>query len=288
VDPLVRAECARKSGIGLRVRHYRELLEGAQELGWAEAITENFLGRGGRPRAVLERVRRDSPVILHGVSLSIGATDPLRAGYLEALRDLADQIQPAWVSDHLCFGGFGGHYAHDLLPLPYTEEALENVASRVAVVQEVLGRRILLENVSSYVEYRASVMTEWEFLAEVAERSDCLILLDVNNVWVSAKNHGFSPDHYLAGLPPTRVAQFHLAGHRDCGDFLLDDHGSAVPECVWELYRKALRRFGPLPAIVEWDDAVPELDRLLAEAETAERIQGEVFATRPTRPEARA
>jgi uncharacterized protein (UPF0276 family) len=278
VESLVVAERARRCGIGLRVRHYRELLEGARELGWAEAITENFLGRGGRPRAVLERVRRDTPVILHGVSLSIGGTEPLHRGYLEALRELADRIEPALLSDHLCFGTFGGHYAHDLWPLPYTEEALEHVARRVAIAQEALGRRILLENVSSYVEYRTSVMPEWEFLSAVAERADCLILLDVNNVWVSARNHGFSPDDYLAGLPRARVAQFHLAGHADCGAFLLDNHGSQVPECVWGLYRKAVRRFGPLPAIVEWDDAVPELDRLLREAETAERIQREVLA----------
>jgi uncharacterized protein len=275
VDPRTETERAGGSGIGLRVRHYREFLERGYDLPWAEAVTENFLGRGGRPRAVLERVRRDAPLILHGVSLSIGGTDPLRRDYLGALRALAGEIEAAWVSDHLCFGGFGGHYAHDLWPLPYTEEALANVSARVSQVQDALGRRILLENVSSYVAYRSSTLSEWEFLAAVAERADCLILLDLNNVYVSAKNHGFSCDEYLGGLPPGRVAQFHLAGHRDCGEFLLDDHGSAVPDCVWDLYRRALARFGPVPAIVEWDDAVPVLQRLRFEALIAEGIERE-------------
>jgi len=264
----------------LRVRHYREFLERGYDLPWAEAITENFLGRGGRPRAVLERVRRDAPLILHGVSLSIGGTDPLRRDYLAAVRALAGEIDAAWVSDHLCFGGFGGHFAHDLWPLPFTEEALEHVCVRVTAVQEALGRRILLENVSSYVTYRASALREWEFLGAVAERADCLILLDLNNVYISAKNHGFSCDDYLSGLPAGRVAQFHLAGHRDCGDFLLDDHGSAVPDCVWELYRRALARFGSLPAIVEWDDAVPELPRLRFEALVASGIERECAGSR--------
>jgi uncharacterized protein len=265
-------------GVGLRVPHYDELLAGALACDFAEAISENFMGRGGRPRALLERVRRDMPVALHGVSLSIGGCDPLDAGYLTALGALAREIDAATVSDHLCFGTAGGHYAHDLWPLPYTEEALEHVVGRVRRVQEALGRRILLENVSSYVEYRESSLSEPAFLAEIAERADCLILLDVNNVHVSAMNHQFDPLDYLRALPARRVAQFHLAGHRYTGRFTLDDHGAPVSGAVWELYRAAVRRFGALPAIVEWDENVPSLTRLVAEAEAARQIERETLA----------
>ena len=216
------------------------------------------------------------------ISLSIGGLDPLSSGYLDGLAELASSISASSISDHLCFGTFGGHYAHDLWPLPYTEEALAHVVDRVKRVQDRLGQRLLLENVSSYVEYRASALRESEFLAEVVTRADALILLDVNNVYVSAQNHGFSPEDYLSDLPPERVRQIHVAGHRDAGGFLLDDHGSPVAEPVWLLYRRALQRFGAVPTLVEWDERVPELCVLEAEAERARLIAASELVQQPT------
>ena len=264
-------------GIGLRSKHYGRFLAEAPPVGWVEAVSENFLAPGGCPVAVLENVRRDVPVVLHGVSLAIGSVDPLDRRLLRGLRELADRVQPAYVSDHLCWGRHAGRYSHDLLPLPYTEEALAHVVSRVRQVQDVLGRQILLENVSSYVAYADSTLTEWEFLASVAEEADCGILLDVNNIFVSARNHGFDPDAYLAGIPDDRVGQFHLAGHSDHGTYLLDTHDAPVPDAVWELYRSALRRFGRVPALIEWDDHVPELERLVEESVRARAIEAEVL-----------
>src|SRR4051812_11960187 len=227
------------AGFGLRAQHYVDLLRGGARADFVEAISENFMARGGRAYDVLERVRADVPVALHGVSLSIGGLDPLSAPYLLALRELATRIDALSVSDHLCFGTFGGHYAHDLWPLPYTEEALQHVVERVQRVQELLGRQLLLENVASYVEYRASTLSEWEFLSEVVSRADAGILLDLNNVFVSAENHGFSAQTYLSALPKGRVEQFHLAGHSDAGGYLFDDHGSAVSAPVWQLYEQS-------------------------------------------------
>ena len=266
-----------RHGYGLRVPHYAALLEHGASAPCVEAITENFLNRGGRARAVLDRVRRDSEVVLHGVSLSIGSTDPLDLGYLGAIRDLARSIEATWISDHLCFGSVEGRRAHDLWPLPFTEEALAHVVNRVRRVQDVLGTRLLLENVSSYVEYRCSTIPEWEFLREVAQCADAFLLLDVNNVHVNSKNHGFSSETYLDALSPERVKQIHLAGHTDCETHAIDDHGSAVPRPVWELYRHTVRRFGPVVTIVEWDENVPELDVLRAESGKAQRIEREVL-----------
>jgi len=267
-------------GIGLRTRHFPRVLDGTARADWFEAISENFMIRGGRPLAVLERVRAEAPIVLHGVSLSIGSTDPLNLRYLDELADLAARFAPAWVSDHLCWGSVGGHYAHDLLPLPYTEEALALVAERVRVVQDRLRRRILLENVSSYLTFTHSTMPEWEFLAAVAERGDCGILLDVNNVYVSAMNHGFAPEAYVDGIPAARVGQIHLAGHSDHGTHLLDTHDAAVVPAVWELYRYALRRLGRVSTLVEWDDRIPELEEVVAEAERARAIESEVLDVR--------
>jgi uncharacterized protein (UPF0276 family) len=264
-------------GVGLRPRHFGRWLSERPPVAWVEATSENYLGLGGRPYAVLEKVRRDLPVVLHGVSLSIGATEPLDERYLASLRRLVDRIEPALVTDHLCWGRHGGRYVHDLWPLPYTEEALAHVVGRLGPVQELLGRRIALENVSSYVAYRDSTMTEWEFLAAVAERADCGILLDVNNVHVSAHNHGFDPHAYLAGLPADRVVQIHLAGHEDLGAYLLDSHDAAVPEPVWALYREAVARFGQVPTLVEWDDRIPELEVLVGESRKAAAIEAAVL-----------
>jgi uncharacterized protein (UPF0276 family) len=263
-------------GFGLRVQHYAEILQRGVEADLCEALTENFMGRGGRPLAVLERVRRDVPITLHGVSLSIGGTDPLSEPYLAELDELCRRFEPLLVSDHVCFGSVAGHRAYDLWPLPYTEEALEHVAARVRAVQDRLGRRICLENVSSYVEYRHSALSEWEFLSELSERADCLLLLDVNNVYVSARNHGFSETEFVWSLPHERVAQLHLAGHKDCGSHLLDDHGAPVADEVWKLYEVVRQRFGPLPTLVEWDENLPTLAEL--ERECARAAEKELHA----------
>lgn len=262
-----------RHGIGLRTAHFAQLLENGLRQGWVEAISENFMGRGGRPLAVLERVRRDVPVALHGVSLGIGGLEPLDLPYLQSLRALAERVEAWQVSDHLCFGGYGGHRAHDLWPLPFTEEALEHVVSRVAEVQEALGRRIALENVSSYVEYTASELTEWEFTAEVARRAGCDLLLDVNNLYVNAQNHGYDPLGALERVPAERVAYLHLAGHERQDGYLFDTHGGEVSDPVWGLYAAFVRRHGPKPTLIEWDQAVPPLERVLQESNRAATIE---------------
>ena len=264
-------------GIGLRPKHFPRLGDGTARVDWFEAISENYMVAGGRPRAALERARATAPIVLHGVSLSIGSTDALDDAYLRALADLIARVEPAWVSDHLCWSGVGGHYAHDLLPLPYTEEALAHVVERVIAVQDRLGRQILIENVSSYLTYTHSTLAEWEFLGAVAERADCGLLLDVNNVHVSATNHGFSAEAYMAGLPADRVGQIHLAGHTDMGAYLFDTHDGPVIDPVWDLYRQAVRRFGRVSTLVEWDDQIPELDVVCAEAERARAVEAEVL-----------
>lgn len=264
-------------GVGLRREHFDRVLAGPTSVDWFEVISENFMVRGGRPLHVLERVRRDYPLVLHGVSLSIGSTDPLRRDYLDELRTLAQRVEPAWISDHLCWTGVGGHNAHDLLPLPYTEEALEHVVERVGQVQDSLGRRIALENVSTYLSFEGSTLPEWEFLATVAERADCGILLDVNNIYVSAMNHGFDAELYLAAIPPERVWQIHLAGHTDKGTHLLDTHSRPVCDEVWDLYRSALRRIGAVPSLVEWDEDIPDWNTLEAESLRARMLRDEVL-----------
>jgi uncharacterized protein (UPF0276 family) len=265
-------------GVGLRPKHFPQLWDGTARVDWFEAISENYMVAGGRPVAALERARSQAPLVLHGVSLSIGSTDPLDEAYLRALESLVARFEPAWISDHLCWSGVGGHYAHDLLPLPYTEEALAHVVGRIEEVQERLGRRLLIENVSSYLTYAHSTIAEWEFLGAVAERADCGILLDVNNVHVSAENHGFDAREYLAGVPAERVGQIHLAGHTDMGTHLLDTHDGPVIDAVWDLYRLALRRFGRVSTLVEWDDHIPAFDVVCAEAERARVIEAEILA----------
>ena len=261
-------------GVGLRPKHYREFLETAPAVDWVEAISENFMGVGGRPLAVLEKVRRDRPVVLHGVSLGIGSVEPLDARYLKDWKALIDRIEPSIVSDHLCWGRAHGRYSHDLLPEPFTQEAVQRVAERVKQAQDFLGRRIALENVSSYLTFKQSEMTEWDFLAQVASAADCDILLDVNNIFVSSRNHGFDPDAYLAGVPVDRVAQIHLAGHQRRPEIIIDTHDGPVSDEVWALYARALARFGQVPTLIEWDDAVPPLEELLAEAQKARVIAG--------------
>lgn len=258
-------------GVGLRVPHYARALNHQLDVDWVELISENFFGRGGRPRAILETVCSDLPVVLHGVSMAIGSVDGVDEAYLDQLATVVDIAQPRWVSDHLCWSRFGNAHSHDLLPLPYTPEALEVVVRNVEQVQQRLGRTIALENVSSYVAFDSSEMPEWEFLAEVARRSGCNILLDVNNIVVSAKNFEFDPLDYLAGIPASKVVQIHLANHTDRGHYKFDSHRGAVPPEVWSLYEAAIRRFGPIPSLVEWDDEVPTWDVLRAEQREAAR-----------------
>jgi uncharacterized protein (UPF0276 family) len=270
-------------GLGLRVDHYEAILRDSPAVDWFEALTENYLVPGGKPLHYLMRVRERYPLALHGVSLSIGSTAPLDRGYLEQLKALAARIEPAWVSDHLCWTGVAGRNTHDLLPLPYTEEALRHIIARVRTVQDILGRRILLENVSSYVAFRASALSEWEFLAEVARGADCLLLLDVNNIYVSSVNHEFDPHAYLAGVPPERVQQIHLAGHENHGDYLIDTHDHPVPDPVWQLYAAALRRLGPVTTMIERDDRIPPLAELVAELDEARAVSARTLDEPPAR-----
>jgi uncharacterized protein (UPF0276 family) len=263
-------------GVGLRVQHYARALAEGLDVDWVEALTENFFGAGGRPLRVLEAVRREIPVVLHGVSLGVGSADPPSPAYLQRLRSLAERIEPAWISDHLCFTHVGGRHSHDLLPLPCTEEAIAVVVDNVLRVQDFLQRRIALENVSSYVEFTASAMPQWEFVAEVARRADCGIVFDVNNAIVNATNFGVDARAWLEALPRERVWQLHLANHTDRGPWKFDSHRGAVPDEVWSLYEEALRKFGRVSSLVEWDDDVPEWETLRAEqgkaAAIAERV----------------
>ena len=272
-------------GVGLRADHYEHILSHRPCVDWFEAITENYLDSGGRPLHILEQVRRDYPVALHGVALSIGSTDPLDDDYLRRLRALIDRIEPTLVTDHLCWTGVAGHKLYDLLPLPYTPETLAHVVEHVRYVQDVIGRRLVLENPSTYVAFRHSVMPEWEFLAALAETADCGLLLDVNNVYVSAHNLGFDPYRYLDGIPPHRVAQMHLAGFSDMGSYLFDTHSAPVHEDVWALYRYAVARHGASATLVEWDADIPPFERLHAEAERARHEASQTTAEKHTHDE---
>ncbi len=265
-------------GLGLRVDHYEAILAERPPVDWFEVLTENYLVPGGKPLNYLMRIRERYPVAMHGVSLSIGSTAPLNREYLHEVKALAARLEPEWVSDHLCWTGVAGRNTHDLLPLPYTREAVDHVVARVRTVQEVLERRILLENVSSYVSFRDAPLTEWEFLAEIAERADCLILLDVNNIYVSAVNHEFDPLEYLEAIPPARVQQIHLAGHEDHGDYLVDTHDHPVRDAVWELYASAVRRLGPVSTMIERDDHIPPLAELCAELAQARAVSARALA----------
>jgi len=259
-------------GLGLRPEHYEEIAASPGKVSWFEVLSENYMVAGGNPLHWLEKLRRDYPMAMHGVSLSIGSIDPLDRRYLDDLKALADRVQPMWISDHLCFTGLRGMNMHDLLPLPYTEEALDHVAERVMRVQDHLGRRLVLENVSSYVTYAASELSEWEFIAELGRRADCDVLLDVNNVYVSAFNHEFDPLAFLRGMPKERVRQFHLAGHTHKGTHIIDTHDHPIVPGVWELYAEAVRLFPGVPTMIERDADIPPYAELLAELDTARGI----------------
>jgi hypothetical protein len=267
-------------GAGLRAEHYSEVLAGAGGADWFEAITENYFATGGRPIATLEAVRRERPVALHGVSLSIGSADPLDEGILEQLADLVARIEPAIVSDHLSFASAGGRALFDLLPLPMNEETLDHVVERVSRVQQRLGRRILLENPSSYIGWKISTIPEPDFLAALAQRADCGILLDVNNVHVSSRNLGFDPRAYIDAIPADRVGQIHLAGFTDMGSYLFDTHSAPVSDDVWDLYAYTVGRMGPITTMVEWDADIPAWSRLVSEIDRARRVSESVAASR--------
>ena len=259
-------------GLGLRTTHYTDFTTAPQPVDWLEIISDNYLGAGGKPLHMLDTIRANYPMAMHGVSLSIGSADGLDRPYLQQLRQLAERIEPLWISDHLCWTGLSGHNSHDLLPLPYTAEALGVVVEHVRQVQDTLGRRLVLENVSSYLTYRSDEMTEWQFLREVCEQADCLLLLDVNNIYVSSVNHDFDPIEYLHALPPERIQQIHLAGHSDNGNHIVDTHDHPVAEPVWALYAEACRLLASVATMVERDDNIPPLPELLVELDRARAI----------------
>lgn len=264
-------------GLGLRPDHYPDFLERPQPVEWLEIISENYMVPGGRPLAMLDRIRADYPMVMHGVSLSIGSDEPFDRDYLADLKALAERVEPLWISDHLCWTGIDAHNSHDLLPLPYDAPALRCVVDNIGRVQDILGRRILIENPSSYVTFRSSDRSEWDFLADMAERADCLLLLDVNNIYVSARNHGFDPLDYLAGLPAHRIQQIHLAGHSDMGDYVIDTHDADVCDAVWDLYARAINMFGPVATMIERDDAIPPLADVIAELDRARTVAARVL-----------
>lgn len=259
----------------MRTSHYPAYLAGEANVDFVEIISENFMGEGGRPLYTLDKVRERYPVAMHGVSMSIGSADGLNADYLARLKRLADRIDPLWISDHLCWTGIDGFNAHDLLPLPYTAQALDVAAANIALAQDLLGRAMLIENPSSYITFADDMMPEWMFLAELAERTGCYLLLDINNIYVSATNHGFDAMTYIEGVPASRVRQIHLAGHSAGRDgLLIDTHDHPVPDPVWQLYANAIGRFGDVAVMIERDDDIPPLEELLAELDIARRLAG--------------
>lgn len=265
-------------GLGLRTQHYADFLARKQPLDWLEIITDNYLIDGGKPLAVIDAIRRDYPVAMHGVAMSIGASQGVDVPYLQRVKALADRIEPLWVSDHLCWTGPGPEQLHDLYPLPYTDESARHVIAQIRRAQDVLGRRLVLENVSSYIRYRHDSASEWQFLAHIAQEADCLLLVDVNNIYVSSVNHGFDPLTYLHALPAHRVQQIHLAGHSDNGDHIIDTHDHPVAPPVWDLYAQACQRFGAVAAMIERDDHIPPLAQLLDEMAIARRVAAEHVA----------
>jgi uncharacterized protein (UPF0276 family) len=265
-------------GIGLRAPHYHQVLETLPAVGWLEVHSENFFAAGGPAKHFLQRFREFYPISLHGVGLSLGSTDPLSLTHLAKLKDLVERIDPILVSEHLCWCHAGGRHLNDLLPLPYTEEALSHIVSRIAETQDYLGRQILIENVSSYMQFVDSSIPEWEFVAEVSRRAGCGILLDVNNIYVSSVNHDFDPKDYFVAIPPEAVCEIHLAGFDETDECLIDTHGKRVADPVWSLYEEALQRLGPKPTLIEWDTDIPALSVLLEEAEKATSFMTEVYA----------
>ena len=269
-------------GLGLRAEHYQAVLDRQpKNVDWFEIISENYMIDGGKPLYFLDAIRRDYPMVMHGVSMSLGSTDELNYDYLRQLKALIARVEPAWVSDHLCWTGVDHKNMHDLLPLPYTEESIRHVAERISRVQDFLGRQMLIENLSSYITYRDDAMPEWEFLTAIAERADCYLLLDVNNIYVSSFNHRYDPLEYLDGVPAERVWQHHLAGHLNDGNLIIDTHDQDIIDPVWALYEETAQRFGPVSTMIERDGNIPELDSVLAELDHARRIAAPYYRSSP-------
>ncbi len=263
-------------GLGLRPEHYIDFTTASQPLDWLEILTDNYLVPGGKPLYYLDRIRQDYPMVMHGVAMNIGSTDPLNIDYINAVKTLAERVEPLLISDHLCWTGMNGHYLHDLLPLPYTNEAINHVADRIQKVQDILKRRLTIENVSAYL-HAATAMQEWEFVSAIAEKADCNLLLDVNNIYVSARNANFDPQRYLDSIPWHRVKQIHLAGHSDYGDHCIDTHDHPVCDAVWSLYRDTIDTAGAIPTMIERDDNIPPLTELLHELDIARNITEQVL-----------
>lgn len=263
-------------GLGLRADHYNDFISSPQRVDWLEILSDNYLVPGGKPLYYLDKIRADYPLAMHGVAMNLGSCDPLDIDYIKSIKVLAQRVEPAVISDHLCWTGFEGKRLHDLLPLPYTEEAIKHVAARIMQVQDILGRRLVVENVSSYLEAKTS-LNEWEFYAAVAETADCDLLVDINNIYVSSRNHGFDSMDYLKAMPAKRIRQFHLAGHSDYGDYCIDTHDHPICEDVWQLYEKAVELFGAVPTMIERDDNIPPLPELIAELDYARELTEEKY-----------
>lgn len=266
-------------GLGLRPAHYETILQKKPDVDWFEIITENYLVPGGKPLFYLNKIREHYPLVMHGVSLSIGSTDPLDWDYLKQVKSLAERIEPAWLSDHLCWTGVKGLNLHDLLPMPYTEEAIKHIVARIDAVQEFLGRRILIENVSSYLSFIESEMAEWDFISTIANQADCYILLDINNIYVSSINHDFNTLDYINAMPSERIVQIHLAGHSDYGNYIIDTHDAPIIQPVWDLYERTIAEFGPISSMIERDDNIPPLSELLIELNLARKIMNKALVT---------
>ncbi len=271
-------------GLGLRTEHYLDFLDAPQRVDWLEILSDNYLVPGGKPLVMLDSIRTNYPVVMHGVALSIGAADGPDPNYLRDLAALARRVEPLWISDHLCWTGVHGRVLHDLYPLPYSDAALDMVVRNVHQVQDALQRPLVLENVSSYVSFQASEMSEWEFITEVCQRTGCRLLLDVNNIYVSSVNHGFDPRAFLHGIPADRVQQIHLAGHTDHGDHIIDTHDHPVADPVWALYAEALARVGPVATMIERDDRIPPLEELVCELDHARAIAAQALTGRASAP----
>jgi len=271
-----------RAGVGLRADHYVDVLNEHPDLGWFEVHSENYFGDGGRPLYYLEKIAEQYPISFHGVGLSIGTTDVLDTQHLKKLKNLIQRFQPGLVSEHLSWGSVGGRHFNDLFPMPYTDEALNHMVERVSRVQEFLGRQILIENVSSYLQFESSTIPEWEFISALAHQTGCGILFDVNNIYVNARNHKFDPGDFINAMPVEYVKEIHLAGHTvkqlEDGEILIDTHNKRVTDDVWSLYEDTIRRFGEVPVLIEWDTDIPALSVLMDEASKAEQIMNSVVA----------